>query len=439
VVLLLGTAISLLAFSLTRRESMERLRAQEAGRRLALSEGERMRLLEAERTARHEAEKANLLKDEFLATLSHELRTPLNAVLGWTHILQRSQDERTLREGLVVIERNARAQASLIADLLDMNRIMAGKVKLDAQPVALQEVLEAALDTVRPAAAAKRIAIDTRIDASVGELLGDAARLQQVFWNLLSNAVKFTPEGGSVRVEAARQGQRVVARVSDTGRGISPAFLPYVFERFRQADGAPSRSTSGLGLGLAIVRQLVEMHGGRVRADSRGEGRGAAFTVELPLRPPLASVEAPPVPVQAGKALEPVVEVSAQPSLDGVTVLVVDDEADSLEVVRRLLEASNARVVPTRSAPEALRVLREVRPTVLVSDLAMPGTDGYQLIRDVRSLGEEIAGVPAAALTAYASAKDRERVMQAGFQAYLTKPVQPAELTRTVAALAKRF
>jgi signal transduction histidine kinase/CheY-like chemotaxis protein len=430
--LLFGTATSLLVFFFSRRQWLERERAEQASRRLAQSETERVRLLEAEHAARLEAEQANRAKDDFLATLSHELRTPLNAVMGWTDLLQRGVDAATLQEGLAVIQRNAEAQAKLISDLLDMNRIMAGKVQLERRPTAVVEVLSRALDTVRPAATAKGVNVHAALDPEAGEVLGDAGRLQQVFWNLLNNSVSFTPEGGRIDVSAGRQGNRAVVRVSDTGRGISPEFLPHVFERFRQAEGAPSRSSGGLGLGLAIVHHLVELHGGRVRARSAGEGRGATFVVELPrllARPASGRGQALP---GAG-----VGDVQRPELLAGVEVLVVDDEPDALEVVRRMLEACGAEVRCARSAAQALEAITRRRPTVLVSDIAMPGKDGYELLRELRRMEKGSARLPAVALTAYASEQDRQRMLDAGFQAYLAKPVNAPELVGTVAGLAR--
>jgi PAS domain S-box-containing protein len=398
-------------------------------------------LLDSERHARGEAERASRMKDDFLATLSHELRTPLNAILGWSQILGTGgpPEPQDLEEGLAVIERNARAQTQIIEDLLDMSRIISGKVRLDVGPLDVAAVVRASLDTVRHAAEAKTIRLQPALHPTNGEVIGDANRLQQVFWNLLSNAIKFTPAGGHVQVSLRREGGHVEVSVADTGPGISAEFLPYVFDRFRQADASTTRRHGGLGLGLSIVKHLVELHGGSVRAASAGAGRGATFTVSLPssaarAEPQQPAAERPP-------ATEAPAEVyrDARRHLRDVDVLVVDDEPDARSVVRRLLEDCGAAVRTAASAREAIDLFRAKPPDVLVCDIGMPGEDGYSLIRRVRDLGKDAGGgVPALALTAYARAEDRMRAVRAGFQMHVVKPVEPVELVTMVASLARQ-
>jgi signal transduction histidine kinase/CheY-like chemotaxis protein len=396
---------------------------------------EAVRLSEAAaHAARLDAERANRLKDEFLATLSHELRTPLNAILGWAQVLrQPGADAEEVASGMEVIERNARLQAQLIEDLLDMSRIISGKIRLDLHPLDPAAVVDAAMETVRPAAAAKSIRLvkATETDVGGGTLRGDAARLQQVLWNLISNAVKFTPPGGSVTVTVRRDHDAVEFEVADTGEGIRAEFLPHLFERFRQADASTGRRHGGLGLGLAIAKQLVELHGGSVRAASDGEGAGATFTVRLPTHRVPQPPEAPPVAPAAGMA--PSREVLA-----GVSVLVVDDDADARVLVKRLLHQYQADVATAGSGQEALDLLGRSRPDVLVSDIAMPGMDGYELVRRVHLEHGNGSAPPSAALTAFAGAEDRARALAAGFRAHISKPVDPAELVSVVAALAGR-
>ncbi|HEX8914173.1 MAG TPA: hybrid sensor histidine kinase/response regulator [Humisphaera sp.] len=406
------------------------------GRQRARAEAEREDLLVRERAARARAEemaaeaaRAGRMKDEFLATLSHELRTPLNAIVGWSQILARGpRTDADLDRGLATIDRNARAQARIIEDLLDMSGIVSGKVRLDVRPVDLSAVVRAALDTVAPVAAAKGVRVEAALDPGGGWVAGDPDRLRQVFWNLLTNAVKFTPRDGRVRASLARADGRLVATVSDTGEGISAEFLPHVFDRFRQQDASTTRRHGGLGLGLSIVRQLVELHGGRVRAASDGPGLGSTFTVELPAAP------AVPPPSPGPDAAAP------DAAIAGLRVLVVDDEPDGRAVVRRLLEAYGAVVTTAGSAAEAIeRFDRPGPPDVLVSDVGMPGDDGYALVRRLRARAASRGGtVPAVALTAYASPADRERALAAGFQTHLAKPVEPGELVATVAAVAGR-
>jgi PAS domain S-box-containing protein len=402
-----------------------------------LAELERDRLLEVERHARVEAERSSRMKDEFLATLSHELRTPLNAILGWSQLLGRGGgDPKTLEEGLAVIERNTRAQAQLIDDLLDMSRIVSGKIRLETRSINPAVFIHAAVETVTPAALAKGIRMPLVLDEQAGPILGDASRLQQVVWNLLSNAIKFTPRGGRVTVTLARVASGVEIAVTDTGQGITGEFLPHVFERFRQADASSTRRHGGLGLGLAIAKQIVELHGGTIQANSAGEGQGSTFRIDLPL----ASVAER---TRADSATPEAVEAQETPrggsELAGLKVLVVDDEPDALRLVRKLLEACGAEVLGAYSAAEALPLVESRRPDVLISDLGMPDVDGYELLRQVRSLGAERGGrVPAIALTAFARSEDRTRALLAGFLVHVSKPVEPDELVATVASVAGR-
>ncbi|MDQ3438900.1 MAG: PAS domain S-box protein [Planctomycetota bacterium] len=407
------------------------------------AEHEREQLLAAERTSRAEAERASRMKDEFLATLSHELRTPLNAILGWATILKDgANDAGDLQRGLETIERNARAQTQIIEDLLDMSRIISGKVRLDVQRVGLAEAARSAIETVRPGAEAKGVRLNAVLDPHAGAVSGDPNRLQQVLWNLLSNAIKFTPRGGRVQVELARVNSHVELSISDTGEGIEPAFLPHVFDRFRQADSSTTRKYGGLGLGLAIVKQLIELHGGSVRAHSAGPGAGATFTVSLPLTALRVEPDGDDHErrhPQGGSTGAPVALPDQCVRIAGVRVLVVDDEPDARMLVRRLLEDCDAIVSTAESAGEALRRLEQERPDVLVSDIGMPGEDGYSLIRRVRALGADRGGnTPAVALTAYARAEDRVRSVLAGFQMHVAKPVEPTELITMVASLAGR-
>ena len=390
------------------------------------SERERIELAR-EQAARAEAEAANRAKDEFLALVSHELRTPLNAILGWAQLIAKSaRDPEAVSKAAATIERNALIQRQLIEDLLDLARITGGKLRLDVRPLDMTAVVEAALDVVRPAAAAKSIELRASLDPAAGQVTGDPGRLRQVVWNLVSNAIKFTPEGGRVEVELGREGPNVKVEVRDTGRGISPDFMPYLFERFRQADTASGRRHGGLGLGLALVRHLVEAHGGTVGAESAGEGRGATFTVRLSVR----AVRGPEAEARPPEA--------PGPDLAGVRVLVVEDEPDAREMVAVLLRHYGAEVRVAGSAAEAWGQLSAGElPDVLISDLSMPEEDGYALIARVRALP---AGgqIPAVALTAHARAEDRQRALAAGFQEHLAKPVDPDELIRTVAGLTAR-
>jgi signal transduction histidine kinase/CheY-like chemotaxis protein len=392
------------------------------------AEIEREQLLDNERLARRDAEQANRLKDEFLSTVSHELRTPLNAIFGWAQLLKGGKlDAADVSEGVAVIERNARVQTQIIEDLLDMSRIISGKLRLNIGRVDLAQVVQAAVDSVRPAASAREIQLGKSVDPESAIISGDPNRLQQVVWNLLSNAIKFTPKGGRVEVAVKPIDSNMQIIVSDSGEGISPEFLPHIFERFRQADSSASRSHGGLGLGLSIVRHLVEMHGGTVSALSNGLGHGAQFIVTLPI----AAV----LPVAVNMPKEGLPREMPPLSLKGIRVLVVDDEADSRDLVRVVLEKSEAQVTTAASGAEALRELEHRSSDVLISDIGMPGLDGYQFIRAVRERGN---GVPAAALTAFARSDDRRRAMLAGYQLHVAKPVDPSELVAIVASLAAR-
>ncbi len=398
------------------------------------AEQERARLLVLEQAARKQAEEANHTKDEFLATLSHELRTPLNAILGWVQVLRAGKlDTTAATRALETIERNARAQAQLIADLLDVSRIITGKLRLDFKPVELRRIIDSTLESVRPAADAKGILLDISIAPLASPVVGDTDRLQQVIWNLLSNAIKFTPRGGQVGVSLREAGGNAAIRVSDTGVGIRPDFLPYVFDRFRQAEGSITRTHGGLGLGLSIVRHLIELHGGAVEVESEGEGRGAAFTVRLPLRAEL-SEDSPLERTGVGQSV-----FNAPTLLTGLRVLVVEDEADTRDLLVVSLQQCGAEVAAFGSVPEALAWFDHSVPDVLLSDIGVPIEDGYSLIRKVRARPPALGGsVPAAALTAYARAEDRLRALEAGYQTHLAKPVDPAELIATVARLAGR-
>jgi signal transduction histidine kinase/CheY-like chemotaxis protein len=396
---------------------------------------EREAWVEVERAARADLARVSRLKDEFLATLSHELRTPLTAMLGWAKVLLLKSDDPATRErGLQAISRNAAAQAKLIEDLLDMSRIISGKVRLDVQPTDLAHVAEMAVDAARPSAEAKQIRLHTVLDPSAGPVSGDPNRLQQVLWNLLSNAIKFTPKGGKVEVVLQRVDSHLELSVSDSGVGIAADFLPSVFDRFRQADSSTTRRHAGLGLGLSIVKQLVELHGGTVAATSPGVDRGATFTVKLPLtalRP--RAEQAHPA---AASALPP-----AMPSVDlsGLRILVVEDDADARELVTHLLRESGAQVDVATSAAEALQAVQRARPDLLLSDIGMPDRDGYELIADIRRLDARQGGtIPAIALTAFARSEDRTRAMLAGYQVHVVKPIEPGELLATVASLVGR-
>jgi len=395
--------------------------------------------IEELRQARLQAEQANNLKDEFLATLSHELRTPLNAILGWSQLLQTNNlGESEMKKALATIERSARAQNQLIDDLLDVSRIITGKLRLDVRAVDLPGVIAAAVDASRPAAEAKSIRLQTLLDPQAGPISGDPDRIQQVVWNLLSNAIKFTPKNGRVQVRLERINSHVEIVISDTGKGIEPEFLPYVFDRFRQSDGSMTRRHGGLGLGLAIVRQLVELHGGTVSVQSAGEGQGATFSVDLPLLPvrrePASELPRVHPTTKTGAILD------CPPELTDLRVLLVDDEADSRDLLNLVLDSCGAHVTLASSAAEAFETIKRGKFDVIISDIGMPDEDGFSLIGKIRSLTNEQGGdVPAIALTAYARAEDRVKALRSGFQMHIAKPVEPSELIVAVANLAGRM
>ncbi len=401
---------------------------------------EREQLLEAERTARADAERTARLKDEFLATLSHELRTPLNAILGWSQLLNRhAKEDETLQEGLAVIERNSRLQAQLIEDLLDMSAILSGKVRMDVQQVRIADVIEAAVESIRPTAETKSVRIEKVIDSRIGAVRGDPTRLQQILWNLFSNAIKFTPKGGKIQVALERVNSHVEITVTDTGAGIKPEFLPHVFERFRQADASTTRKFGGLGLGLAIVKHLVELHGGKVRAKSPGEGMGATFVVELPLMVVHKDERDVAREHPRRSDFNAAAELCDLDALLGVKVLVVDDEPDARQLVSRVLSDCKAEVTVAASAAEAHELMRQNRFDVILSDIGMPDEDGYDFIKRVRMLPDDQGGrTPSAALTAFARSEDRTRALRAGYQSHVAKPVEPSELITVVASLAGR-
>jgi PAS domain S-box-containing protein len=420
-------------FAKLTRDLTERKRTEA----LEASGAERDQLLEAERGARMLAQRTARMKDEFLATLSHELRTPLNAILGWAQLLRKdgiAQPE-NLSRGMEVIERNARAQVRLIDDLLDLSRIMSGRFRLDVQQISLVDIVRGVLDSIEPAAQTKGVRLESVLDPQSVIVSGDPARLQQVFWNLLSNAVKFTPKGGRVQVLLQRVNSHIEFSVTDTGIGIPAHFLPHVFERFTQKDSSTHREYGGLGLGLAISKQLIDLHGGSIQAKSMGEGQGATFVVHLPLiilpkeRDPSARVHP-----TAGELSEPV----PVPKLDGVRVLLVDDEGDARELIQRVLENQGASVTVVGSGEEALRLLETSQPDVLISDIGMPVMDGYQFMKRMRAGEPGNRRIPALALTAFARPDDRKHAILAGYQAHLAKPFDLAELAIVVAGLAGR-
>lgn len=400
------------------KEIAERRRAEEY----------REALLVSERAARSEAERATRLKDEFVATLSHELRTPLNAIVGWASILRADRRGETITQGVEVIERNAKLQAQMIEELLDMSRIISGKLLFELKPTDVAELVEAAVAAVRPTADAKGVLLNTTV-SRCRNVNADAARLQQVTWNLLTNALKFTPRGGRVNIALREIEGQVEMTVSDTGQGIKPEFLPFVFDRFRQADASTTRRHGGLGLGLSIVKSLVELHGGSVEVDSPGEGRGATFTVRLPIPTlPQEVLASPPEP-----------QSHSTPELAGLRILVVDDEDDARTLARRVLEERGAQVITVSSAAEAIASIGDNNPpNVMVSDIGMPEQDGYDLIKQMRALPGDAGRVPAVALTALARAEDRKRALSAGYQKHVSKPVDPAELVSVIASLAGR-
>ena len=411
------------------KEIQERTRVEEA-LRLALV-GEQM--------ARSEAQTANRMKDEFLATVSHELRTPLNAILGWSHLLRSGRlDDATIARAVETIDRNAKSQAQLIEDILDVSRMITGKLKLTNELVDLAAVINAAIDSVQLAADAKEIQVAVTLDPSARHTIGDANRLQQVVWNLLANAIKFTPAKGRIGVKVEHAGRYARLCVSDSGQGIRPEFLPFIFDRFRQADGTSTRQHGGLGLGLAIVRQLVELHGGTIKAESAGEGKGATFLIQLPLAPANKRGSRRQHTTGQLAAKRKGANVAVAPQLDNVRVLLVDDDPDTLQILSLMLADTKASVQIATSVSEALEVIEWYSPDVLVSDLAMPDEDGYSLIEKLRQ-SENGSGreVPAVALTSYVRVEDRTRALSAGFNVFVTKPVQPDELISAIANLAE--
>jgi PAS domain S-box-containing protein len=415
------------------------------------AEEERRLLLHNAQEARAEADTANGIKDEFLALLSHELRTPLTSILGWSHLLANDNlDEQESKRAIETIVRNARAQKQLIDDLLDISRIITGKLRLDVRPVELAPMIREVVDGVRPASDARSITLETTLDSLISPILGDFERLQQIIWNLLTNAIKFTPKGGNVKVQLERidvaslpgaypavAGSHVEITISDTGQGIAPQLLPHVFDRFRQSDSSSTRRHGGLGLGLSIVRQLVELHGGMVTAESSGEGEGSTFKVIFPVR---SVHDEPSKPAKKWPAIEGNTLIDREPSLAHLRVLVVDDEPDARDLIAVMLLARGAEVVCVGSALEALEEMDRQRFDVLVSDIGMPEMDGYGLIEKIRQLPAERGGrTPAAALTAYAGGDDHMRALSAGYQMHIPKPVEPTELTTLVANLAERY
>ena len=384
----------------------------------------RNQILVSER-ARTVAEDASKLKDEFLATMSHEIRTPLNAVLGWTQILRTQSNVQSRERALEVIERNAASQLRLVEDLLDMARIISGKLRLDVRSIDLKAVVQAALDVIEPGAVAKQVAIETRFDETAIPVNADADRLQQAIWNVLSNALKFTGPGGTIRVTVTSEVSTATVVVADTGQGISADFLPYVFDRFRQADASTSRRHGGLGLGLALTRQIVELHGGSIGGESDGPNKGAEFSIRLPVADALSHV---------ATSVKPKLD---EHSLRGTTVLIVDDSADSREMFEAALAAYGATVVSLDSSEQALTALAAgtLRPDVLLSDIGMPDIDGYDLIRQVRALSEPFCSMPAIAITAYAEPEDRIQALSAGYQLHLAKPTEPAMLAESILGL----
>jgi PAS domain S-box-containing protein len=425
----------LLGFAKLTRDLTERKRIEAA----EVTNHEREEILEAERSARMAAQRATRVKDEFLATLSHELRTPLSAILGWTQVLLLSAETapaEQIRRAIGVIDRNARAQVQLIDDLLDLSRMMTGKIRLDLHQISILNVVQAAVDSARPAAEAKDIRLQTALDSAPATVSADGGRLQQVIWNLLSNAIKFTPKGGRIHTVLQRVNSHIELSVSDTGIGIPAGFLPYVFDRFSQRDTSATRSFGGLGLGLAISKQLVELHGGTIKVASPGEGQGSTFVVELPLS--IVQIED-----EKGERVHPTAEmqsseVLALPNLDGVHAFIVDDEPDARELLRRVLEDQGAQVTTFSSAKDVLATLKTTRPSIIVSDIGMPGMDGFQLIRALRVSESRGDRVPALALTAFARSEDRKRSLAAGYQAHLSKPFDVGELVLLVATLVEK-
>jgi PAS domain S-box-containing protein len=399
------------------------------------AEQERERLLASEKEFRRQAEEASRLKDEFLAVVSHELRSPLNAITGWASLLMTRQLDDQTRRAVATILRNAETQTKLIADLLDVSRIVSGQLRLNVRPFQLASVIEAAIEVVRPGADAKSIQIETALDPAAGLIAGDSDRMQQILWNLMSNAVKFTQSGGRVQVRLQRSDAHVEVVVADTGKGIDPQLLPFVFDRFRQGDSSTTREHGGLGLGLAIVRHLVELHGGVVSARSEGLGRGAEFTIQLPILARLQASLETPVHRRADATAS-----GRIPSLAGTRILVVDDDPDAREIAAAILGEAGAEIATASGARQALDLIEQWKPDLLISDIAMPGESGFDLIRKVRALPADAGGlIPAIALTAYAHMQDRLKILSAGFQMHVPKPIEPIELATVAASLTKRL
>jgi len=420
-------------FAKLTRDLSERKRAEA----LEADGAQRDEMLEAERSARIAAQRAARIKDEFLATLSHELRTPLSAILGWTQILRKQgvPKPEDFHRAMEIIERNTRAQTQLIDDLLDLSRIVSGRIRLDVQQIAMPDLVRGAIESAEPTAQAKGVLLTSSLDHREGIVSGDPARLQQILWNLLSNAIKFTAEGGKVEVRLRRSGSKMEFTVSDTGIGIPANFLPHVFDRFSQKDSSTTRKFGGLGLGLAISKQLVELHGGTLRAHSPGEGHGATFIVELPL----AGLETEVGSAAALGPARPATEGEASlPNLTGIHVLVVDDEADARDLIQRVLQEQGATVSVASGGEEALRILETLDADALISDIGMPSLDGYQLMRQIRATEAKGKRLPALALTAFARAEDRKKALLAGYQSHVAKPVDMAELVIIVAGLVGR-
>jgi signal transduction histidine kinase len=429
---LVAALASQAAIAMDNAKLFQRLRDRES--ELSELASEREQILESERVARSEAEHLSHMKDEFLATLSHELRTPLNAIQGWTTVLMQSPRSKEDAQALKTIDRNVRAQTRIIDDLLDMSRIVSGKIHLEVQPLHLHDVIQAALDAVRQSAEAKKLRLHTLLDSNIGLVRGDPNRLQQVLWNLLSNAVKFTPTGGRVSIVLERVNSHVEIVVEDTGIGIRAEFLPFVFDRFRQADATLTRRHGGLGLGLSIVKTLVEMHGGSVRVKSPGENQGSTFIVALPVSH--VRTEEPRAEAQEMAGVDPLDSIEL-PRLDGVRVLIVDDEADGRALIARILEGRGAQPTCAESAAQALEYFARGRFDVLLSDIGMPDMDGYELIRRIRAdtPSSDRDRLAAVAVTAYARAEDRQRSLLAGYQMHLAKPVEARELVAGIASL----
>ena len=434
-IIILGSALAsglvALAALLLNRDLLSRTQMAEDLRLL----NETLELRVSDRT--QSLEEANRLKDEFLSVISHELRTPLNAILGWTKLLRAgNMAEGKANQGLEVIERNAKSQAQLVEDLLDISRIITGKLRLAVRPISLIPVIEAAIETVQPAADARSIRIQTLFDPKAETVSGDPERLQQVAWNLLSNAIKFTPKGGRVQVRLERVNSHIELIVSDTGKGISPEFLPQLFNRFSQEDGSTSRSQGGLGLGLSIVRHIVELHGGSIQVTSLGEEKGTTFTVSLPLmivHRPIGHLD------RVHPLVETELSAQSKSSLQGLKILAVDDEADARELLIEVLQGCGATVTAVGSAQEALKALERLKPNILLSDIGMPDADGYSLIRQVRALDAVQGGETIAiALTAYARTEDRIRALETGFQMHIAKPIEPAELIAVIKSFSGR-